>query len=155
MLANGAKLGYSTADSQPQSVEGYTDLPGLKQIPDMGEDPEWVDNTVLTDSYKTYELGIGDYGDLQYTFKYNDTSNANDPYRLMKAAEAQSKTGKMYWFCETLRDGTTTQFPSYVSVKRNGGGVNGVIEFTLALRLGGQPVVTYPAASASGGSGQV
>lgn len=59
MLANGTKLGYSKTDPSDSSTS-YTDLPGLKEIPDVGTDPEKVDNTVLTDKHKVYEKGIGD-----------------------------------------------------------------------------------------------
>ena len=48
MLANGAKLGYKAE----KGTASYTDLPGLKEIPDWGSDPEKVDNTCLTDAYK-------------------------------------------------------------------------------------------------------
>ena len=39
MLANGAKLGYAQTFSDGGS-NTYTDLPGLKEIPDIGSDPE-------------------------------------------------------------------------------------------------------------------
>ena len=67
MLANGATLGVKTAPG----ASGYTDLPGLKEIPEMGADAEKVENTVLTDDTKKYELGIGDPGDMAYKFKFN------------------------------------------------------------------------------------
>lgn len=50
MLANGTKLGYSKTAPSGGSTS-YTDLPGLKEIPDVGTDPEKVDNTVLTDKH--------------------------------------------------------------------------------------------------------
>lgn len=39
MLANGAKLGYSKTASSGSSAT-YTDLPGLKEIPEIGSDVE-------------------------------------------------------------------------------------------------------------------
>lgn len=44
MLANGATLGYKESDSE----SAYIDLPGLKEIPDMGVEAEKVDNTDLS-----------------------------------------------------------------------------------------------------------
>ena len=53
MLANGTKLGYSKTAPSGSSTS-YTDLPGLKEIPDVGTDPEKVDNTV----YIWYNVSI-------------------------------------------------------------------------------------------------
>lgn len=135
MLANGAKLGYKKSGGST-----YTDLPGLKEIPEMGIDPEKVENTCLTDKNKQYENGIGDAGDITYKFKY-DNSKADCPYRVMRAAQ---DSGEVLSFQETLVDGTTTEFEGQVSVKRTGGGVNGVIEFNLAISLQSDLTVTDP-----------
>lgn len=136
MLANGAKLGYKEKDGST-----YTDLPGLKEIPEMGIEPEKVDNTGLTDKNKIYENGIGDLGELTYKFKYENTSE-NSPYRLMRKAQ---ESGKTLSFQETLIDGTMTEYDAQVSVKRTGGGVNGVIEFNLVMAVQSDIVVKDPA----------
>lgn len=135
MLANGAKLGYRT-----ESTGNYTNLPGLKEIPDMGVDPERVENTVLTDANKKYEMGIGDLPEMVYKFKY-DNSSADSPYRLMRELEAD---GTVAHFQEELKDGTKTSFDAQVSVKRTGGGVNGVIEFELTMMVQSDLVITDP-----------
>ena len=96
MLANGSKLGYRKhSDSEAGS---YTDLPGLKEIPEMGVEPEKVDNTCLTDKNKWYENGIGDAGDITYKFRYENKS-ASSPYRIMRQAQ---ETGELLDFQETL-----------------------------------------------------
>ena len=100
MLANGAKLGYKKSGGST-----FTDLPGLKEIPEMGIEPEKVENTCLTDKNKQYENGIGDAGDITYKFKY-DNSKADCPYRVMRAAQ---DSGEVLSFQETLVDGTTTE----------------------------------------------
>ena len=46
MLANGAKLGYKKKSTTSGT---YTDLPGLKEIPEFGFEPEKVENTGLND----------------------------------------------------------------------------------------------------------
>lgn len=125
MLANGAKLGYKTKGG----TGSYTDLPGLKEIPDIGVEPEKVDNTCLTDPHKKYEMGIGDLPEMTYKFKYDNTS-ANSPYRVMREAQA---AGTVLSFQETDKDGTAITYDAQVSVKRTGGGVNGVIEFELTM----------------------
>ncbi|MDO4275877.1 MAG: phage tail tube protein [Eubacteriales bacterium] len=136
MLANGAKLGY-----KKKGGSTYTDLPGLKEIPEMGTDPEKVDNTVLTDPHKKYEKGIGDLPEMVYKFKYDNTS-AESPYRTLREAE---KSDEILSFQETLVDGSTTEFDSQVSVKRTGGGVNGVIEFDVTMMVQSDLKYTDPA----------
>lgn len=137
MLANGAKLSYKKKDA----TGDYTDLVGLKEIPDMGSEPEKVDNTCLADRYKQYENGIGDPGDMTYKFKY-DNSSATSPYRKMREAQA---AGETLSFQETLADGSVTEFDAQVSVKRTGGAVNGVIEFELNMALQSDFKYTDPA----------
>ena len=119
MLANGAKLGYK----KKGAGEDYTNLTGLKEIPELGDDPEKVENTGLADKVKQYEFGIGDAGDLTYKFKYENSSETS-PYRVMRLAAA---TKEVLSFCETLPDGTKYEYDAQVSVKRSGGGVNGAM----------------------------
>ena len=135
MLANGATLEY-----KKKGATTFTKLSGLKEIPEIGVDPEKVENTTLEDTIKQYEMGIGDAGDVTYKFKYENTSESN-PYRLMRAAE---ENGDILSFKETLKDGTTTEFDGQVSVKRTGGGVNGVIEFNLNIALQSNLTITDP-----------
>lgn len=137
MLVNGARLGYK----EKGSVEGtYTDLPGLKEIPDCGVEPEKVENTCLTDKNKQYENGIGDLGDMVYKFKYDNTSETS-PYRVLRKAQ---EAGKVLSFQETMPDGTITTFDAQVSVKRTGGGVNGVIEFDATMAVQSDLTIADP-----------
>lgn len=60
----------------------------------------------------------------------DQAGKADSPYRVMRqAAEDKEVLG----FEETDADGTKIQFDAQVSVKRTGGGVNGVIEFELTM----------------------
>ena len=138
MLANGATLGYKKKGAE----EDYTILTGLKEIPELGEDPEKVENTGLADKTKQYEFGIGDAGDLTYKFKYENSSDKS-PYRVMRLAAA---TKEVMSFCETLPDGTKYEYDAQVSVKRTGGGVNAVMEWNLNMALQSEIKVTDPAA---------
>lgn len=137
MLANGAKLRYKEKGAAGE----YTELQGLKEIPDCGAEPEKVENTGLNDKNKQYENGIGDLGDMVYKFKYDNTS-ANSPYRLMRAAQ---DAGTVLSFQEELKDGTVTEFDAQVSVKRTGGGVNGVIECEVTMSVQSDIEITDPA----------
>lgn len=140
MLANGAKLGYSKTAPSGSSTN-YTDLPGLKEIPDIGSDPEKVDNTVLIDPHKKYEKGIGDLPEMTYKFKY-DNSKTDCPYRMLRQAD---KDGTTLYFRETDADKSTIDFAAQVSVKRTGGGVNGVIEFEVTMMVQSDITYTDPA----------
>jgi hypothetical protein len=137
MLANGATLGFS-ATASPTT---YTNLTGLKEIPEMGNELEKVENTCLSDSSKQYEFGIGDYGDLEFKFKY-DNSSATAPYRVMKGYE-DSRT-KLY-FCLTYPDGTKFAWAAQVFTKLSGGSVNGALEFSLKMALQSNITPTNPA----------
>lgn len=137
MLANGAKLEYKVKASGD-----YKKLEGLKEIPEIGNDPEKVDNTTLDDKQKVYEMGIGDPGDITYKFKYDNTETTS-PYRVLRQYE---ESGEVLSFKETLKDGTTTAFDGQISLKRTGGGVNGVIEFNLNIAVCSAIEITDPVA---------
>ncbi|WP_057488500.1 phage tail tube protein [Streptococcus oralis] len=125
MLANGITLSYGEAKGT------YAKLAGLKEVPEFGIEPEKVENTTLEDKVKKYEFGIGDAGELEYKFAY-DNSSANAPYRVLRNA-ADNK--KKLFFKQAYPDGTEVTFEGQVSVKLGGGGVNSVIEFTLKIAL--------------------
>lgn len=137
MLANGIKLGYKT----DESATNYTNLIGLKEVPEMGNEPEKVENTSLADKVKQYEFGIGDPGDLEFKFKYENKSETS-PYRVMRKAEADKST---FHFQEEFPDGTKFSWAAQVSVKLSSGAVNGVMEFTLKMALQSDIDVTDPA----------
>lgn len=138
MLANGAKLGYKKKSA---SSAAYTDLPGLKEIPELGYEPEKVENTGLNDSHKMYELGIGDLPDMVYKFKYDNTK-ADSPYRVMRKAADDLE---VLSFQETDPDGTKVQYDAQVSVKRTGGAVNGAIDFELTMIVQSDIEIVDPA----------
>lgn len=140
MLANGTKLGYSKTAPSGSSTS-YTDLPGLKEIPEIGSEKEKVDNTVLTDPHKVYEKGIGDLPEMTYKFKYDNTK-VDCPYRTLRKAD---EDGTVLYFKETDPDKTTIEYGAQVSVKRTGGGVNGVIEFEVTMTVQTDIKYTDPA----------
>lgn len=126
MLANGITLAY-----KKQGESDYIIATGLKEVPEMGNEPEKVENTCLSDSVKQYEFGIGDPGDMEYKFKYENKS-ATSPYRVFREFE---KDKAIVSFEQTYPDGTKFNFDAMVSVKLSSGAVNGAIEFTLKTAL--------------------
>ena len=134
MLANGITLSCKRSTDQD-----FAELEGLKEVPELGNEPEKVENTGLSDTVKQYEFGIGDPGDLEYKFKFNNA--ADSAYRKMKAAEASKE---IVSFKETLPDGTVFAFDGQVATKVSGGAVNGVMEFTLKIALQSDISITDP-----------
>lgn len=128
MLANGAKLGYKVPGG---SGSTYIDLPGLKEVPDLGVEKQRVENTELTAKNKQYEYGIGDLGELTYKFKYENKSETS-PYRVMRKYADENT---LLDFEETMADETKTHFSGQVSVKRTGGAVNAAVEFELKIAV--------------------
>lgn len=126
MLANGITLGL-----KKKAESTYTTLPGLKEVPELGVDPEKVDNTTLEDKMKHSELGIGDPGDLAYKFKW-ENAGENSAYRILREV---ADSGETVSFEQTFPDETKFHFDAQCSVKVGGGGVNAAIEFTLTLGL--------------------
>lgn len=127
MLANGIKLGVKLTPE----ASTYTYLNGLKEVPEMGSDPEKVDNTTLDDTVKQNEFGIGDAGDMAYKFKYENNAET-DSYRILRKIQA---TGKAAAFEQLMPDGTKFHFDALVNVKTGGGGVNAAIEYTASMGL--------------------
>lgn len=125
MLANGITLGMKKSGESAYEV-----LKKLKEVPELGVDPEKVDNTALEDKMKHSELGIGDPGDLTYKFIWEN--DADSSYRKLRAV---ADTKEVVSFEQTFPDGTKFQFDAQCSVKAGGGGVNAAIEFTLTLGL--------------------
>jgi len=135
MLANGTILKYKT-----KGAGSYIEASGLSEIPEMGSEEEKVDRTPLSAKNKKYEYGIGDYGDLEYKFIYENTS-ATSPYRVFRQAQADKEVME---FQEVYPDGTTFEFSAMCNVKLGGGGVNGGIDFTLKLALQSDITITDP-----------
>ena len=136
MLANGIQLKYKTGTSS-----SYTNIPGLKEVPELSNNKEKVENTALTDSVKQYEYGIGDPGDLDFVFRYMNTDE-KQAYRTIRALAENNTTVS---FQEVFPDGTTFSFDAQVDVKMGGGGVNGVVDWTLSVALQSAISVTDPA----------
>lgn len=134
LLSKGIKLGYSA--TIPATV--YTNLPDLQEIPELGGDIEKVETTVLADASRKYINGIKDYGDLAFTFLY-ENNDANDSFRLLSAMTALTA-----WQVE-LPDGTKFAFTGFPSVKLAGAGINAPLTFTLNIALNSDITITNPA----------
>jgi hypothetical protein len=138
MLANGITLSYKVKSA---SGTTYTPIPGLKEVPELGNTKEKVENTALSDAIKQYEMGIGDPGEMSYLFRYMN-ADEKQAYRTMRG---YSDNNTVLSFRETFPDGTIFAFDAQIDVKTGGGGVNGVIDWTLNIALQSKINVTDPA----------
>lgn len=128
MLANATTLSFC------ETKKGeFKNLDGLQEIPELGVEPEKVDITCLSDTVKQYEMGIGDAGDISYTFLLKDE---NDPDGAYQTLLEYQNSGTSIYFKQTLKgDGMSIKFKGQPSVKLGGGGVNTAMTFTLNIAL--------------------
>ena len=131
LLSKGTKLQY--ADTKAGT---YKTLYGLQSTPDMGGDPEKVDVTNLADGSKRYIPGVKDYGDLDFTFFYNDEDknpavSEADVAAAYSTLRALQTSNAAVWFKLLYPDGTGFLWSSKVSVKRSAAEVNAALKFTL------------------------
>ena len=136
ILSKDITLGYDSTGAG----SSYTDLPLLMEVPELGGTPEKVDVTVLSDSVKKYIDGVKDYGDLQFKFLY-DNSSETASYRVLKGLEGSETPTK---FQIALPDETKFSFSGFVSVKMDSAAVNAALTFTLSIALQSEIEVTNP-----------
>ncbi|MDD3137690.1 MAG: phage tail protein [Lachnospiraceae bacterium] len=136
MLANGTLLGYKVGVAAT-----YADLPGLKTVPDMNNEKEMVENTPLSAANKHYEPGVGDYGDMEYTFVHEENT-ADSVYRTLRPL---SDANTVVEFQETWVDGTKFQFSAIPTIGfKRGGGTNTVVDLVVKMSLQSDIVVVDP-----------
>ncbi|MBP5442294.1 MAG: hypothetical protein J6Y60_03555 [Treponema sp.] len=95
----GIKLKYvieASAGTRPTS--GYTEIPDIKEIPEINMSPSNLDVTNLVDEYKRYIPGVKDAGnDIALTA--NLTANLKTIWAsLVTAADTAWQSGKATWF---------------------------------------------------------
>lgn len=139
MLTNGITLKVGT------SKESLVLLNDLKEVPDIGGDPELVENTRLNAKYKQYEVGVGDAGDLVYKFVY-DNSSASSDYRVLRG---YADAGNPVFFQQAFPDGTLIDFEATIALKIiSAGGINTPVEFDVTCGLASDLEITNPSEGA-------
>ena len=134
ILSKGIKLSYSAT-----SGGTFTEIPNLQECPELGGAAEKVDVTTLADGNYKYINGIKDFGDLAFTFLY-DNSDATSNYRVCKSLEDK---GVIYFQVE-FPDGTKFNFGGEASVATSAASVNAPIQFTLNITLNSDIEVVNP-----------
>ena len=131
---NGSKLEYSTTENG-----SYTQIYGLKTIPDIGGTPNQIDTTDLDNT--EFETAINGLKPAQqYEFEFNmesPTATAN----IKLASDLEDAGTKAYWKL-TLANGIVISFQSDVKTTINGGSSGDLIGFTMILSPIAEPTVT-------------
>lgn len=142
LLSKGIKLGYK----ETSTATTYQDIPNLQEIPDLGGSADKVDVTVLTDDNYKYINGIKDFGDLSFTFLYDNSASGSN-YRTLRGLE---EAGNVVDWEVLFPDGTKFHFSGECSTAISGQGVNSAIQFTLNITLNSDIVVVNPVGTGSG-----
>lgn len=130
---NGSKLEYALTDGGE-----YTQIKGLKTIPDIGGEPNEIDTTDLDNT--VYETAINGLKPAQ---KYSFEFNMEDPTVTsnMKLASDLEDDGTIAYWKLTYSNGITVTFRSDVRTMINGGSSGDLIGFTMYLAPIDEPVV--------------
>ena len=115
----------------------FEKLVDIKSFPDMGGAPEMLETTTLSDPMQTFIAGIQtlDTSGFQFTCNYTKAS-----FTTLKALEGTTKEYSV-WFGASTSNGVDTpdggdgkfDFEGQLSVWPNGGGVNEVVNMTVAI----------------------
>lgn len=92
----------ATAGTRPTAMSDYTEINGIKEIPEMGAEASSIDVTPLAEmEFRQYVAGLKDTGGT-VTFTANNTNTfQNDWAALIDAYKAGIVDEKNTWFCIT------------------------------------------------------
>lgn len=113
----------------------WTKLIDIKSFPDLGGAPEMLDTTTLSDSARTYILGIQETEQMTFTANYTLAD-----FEAVKALEYQ-EIDLAVWLGASVSNEIATptgvdgkfEFKGYVTVTKNGHGVNEVQDMTITI----------------------
>ena len=122
---NGSKLEYSASESGT-----YTRIPGLRNIPDIGGEPNRIDTTDLDNT--EYETAM--YG-LKPAQAYNFEFNMQDPSAEanIKLASDLEDSDEYYYWKLTYSNGVIVSFQSKVKTTLLGGQNGDLVGFQMHL----------------------
>lgn len=127
MLSKGTTLGYKEHGASGD----FTLLNDIKTVPEVGQSPEKVDVTVLTDSKKKAIDGLQDSSSLAFVGVYKGAN--------FKAANGIATSGKIYDWILTYPDGLTVTFTGKASLKLGQAGINEALSFTVTVVVSDGP----------------
>lgn len=136
VLSKGITLSYKSEGTT------YTKIDNLQTCPDLGGTAEKVEVTTLEDSNKKYINGVKDFGDLEFTFLYDNSSETSN-YRIVRGLE---EAGDVVEWKVTFPDGTSFAFSGEVATRVETAEVNTALTFVAAITLNSDIAVTNPTA---------
>lgn len=114
----------------------YTKLIDIKDFPDLGGSPELLETTTLSDRMQTYVPGVQSFDGLEFTANYT-----KEDYKKLYALK-ETEQDFAIWMGGTEEIGGTLtptgadgkfQFKGKLDVYVAGGGVNEVVDMTVAI----------------------
>lgn len=138
-IINGSKLEYCATQNG-----SYTQIIGLKTMPDFGSAPNKVDTTTLDNTkYETSINGLIPALDLTYEFNLEaPTANAN----IKKCIDLET-AGTSYYWKVTLVSGIVISYVSKVKVGIKGGSSEDLETFEMYHAPEGEITITVPSGS--------
>lgn len=133
LLSKGITLSYKN-DTE------YVKIPDLQECPELGGTAEKVEVTTLEDGVKRFINGVKDFGDLEFKFLY-DNSSENSNYRIVRGLE---EAGNVVDWKVAFPDGTEFAFSGEVAARIEAAEVNGALTFIAAIALNSDITVTNP-----------
>lgn len=122
---NGAKLEYSEDKSG-----SYTQIYGIKTLPDLDGDVNYVDTTDLDNTVQmTQIMGLKSAVEYEFEFNCEDVSETANIYIVNELEES----GKAYYWKLTLPNGIVYSFQSDVRTRIAGGSSDELIGFSMFL----------------------
>ena len=139
-ILNGAKLEYSATENG-----SYTQIIGVKTMPDFGSAPNKIDTTTLDNTkYRTSINGLIPAVDLTYELNLEaPTATAN----IKKCVDLET-SGTSYYWKVTLKSGILIKYKSKVAVAIKGGSSEDLETFEMYHSPENEMTVTVPTTSA-------
>lgn len=111
-----------------KNTSTYEKLVDIKSFPDLGQSPELIETTTLSDSMTTHIFGVQSMDAMEFECNYTLAD-----YTKLKAMEGTEKDFAV-WLGEAGAEGKF-QFKGQLAVYVNGGSVNEVVNMTVSIAV--------------------
>lgn len=123
---------YQTYLMYAESGDTLAKLVDVTEMPDIGEDPEMLETTTLSDEQQTFITGIHGMSAMVFQANYDKTDFAK-----LKALEGKTIKLGVYFGADSSGNPDGSQgkwtFDGQISVRASGGGVNEVHGMSISI----------------------